>query len=146
MINASKTINRRRFILSLSVIGTAAAIGGAAALKHGAFADGDADGNYQTVGKTSDFRVGDFTRVALSDGANVYVSESGEKPGTYVALSSRCTHKGCEVLWIPNAKKFRCPCHGGVFDATGLNVSGPPPSPLASLKTKVQDGGVLVMA
>ena len=31
-------------------------------------------------------------------------------------FSATCTHLGCQVLWDGEAKKFKCPCHGGVYD------------------------------
>jgi Rieske Fe-S protein len=62
------------------------------------------------------------------------------------ALSATCTHLGCQVHWDTQARHFRCPCHGGVYDATGKVVSGPPPRPLASVDARVdgQDDAVLV--
>jgi menaquinol-cytochrome c reductase iron-sulfur subunit len=62
------------------------------------------------------------------------------------ALSATCTHLGCQVHWDTKASHFRCPCHGGVYDATGKVVSGPPPRPLASVDARVdgQDDAVLV--
>lgn len=46
------------------------------------------------------------------------------------AFSAVCTHLGCLVKWLPNEEVFLCPCHAGRFDANGVNISGPPPSPL----------------
>jgi menaquinol-cytochrome c reductase iron-sulfur subunit len=56
---------------------------------------------------------------------------------TVKALSATCTHLGCQVQWDSAKKKFLCPCHGGVYDATGQVVSGPPPAPLTVLETHV---------
>jgi quinol---cytochrome c reductase iron-sulfur subunit, bacillus type len=62
------------------------------------------------------------------------------------ALSATCTHLGCQVHWDTQAARFRCPCHGGVYDASGRVVSGPPPRPLESIDTRVDgaDDAVLV--
>ena len=60
------------------------------------------------------------------------------------ALSATCTHLGCQVRWDAGATRFRCPCHGGVFDATGQVVEGPPPRPLDRVETRVESGAVLV--
>jgi Rieske Fe-S protein len=35
------------------------------------------------------------------------------------------------------ATRFRCPCHGGVFDAEGNVVEGPPPRPLDRVEVRV---------
>jgi ubiquinol-cytochrome c reductase iron-sulfur subunit len=42
-----------------------------------------------------------------------------------------CTHLGCIPAYKKDSKTFFCACHGGVFDASGMNEPGlPPPSPL----------------
>ena len=64
--------------------------------------------------------------------------------GQVTALDSTCSHLGCRVGWDPQAGEFHCPCHGGVYDATGAVKSGPPPAPLARLAAKVEGGQVLV--
>lgn len=44
-------------------------------------------------------------------------------PDGYVALLSRCSHRGCEVDAEPDG--YECPCHGARFDLTGSRVAGP---------------------
>jgi Rieske Fe-S protein len=53
------------------------------------------------------------------------------------AFSATCTHLGCQVLWDAPAKRFRCPCHGGAYDAEGRVIAGPPPRPLDRLQARV---------
>ena len=60
------------------------------------------------------------------------------------ALSATCTHLGCRVRWDAPSTRFRCPCHGGVFDARGAVVEGPPPRPLDRVEVRVEAGTVLV--
>jgi menaquinol-cytochrome c reductase iron-sulfur subunit len=60
------------------------------------------------------------------------------------ALSATCTHLGCQVRWEADATRFRCPCHGGVFDANGQVLEGPPPRPLDRVETRLESGVVLV--
>ena len=62
------------------------------------------------------------------------------------AMSATCTHLGCQVHWDRAAERFRCPCHGGVYDASGQVLDGPPPRPLDALEARVDpaDGSVLV--
>jgi Rieske Fe-S protein len=105
-----------------------------------------AEAKFVAVGKTSDFKAGQFKKVVLDDGCGLFITRVDGKDGAvkYVALSSKCTHKGCEVLWLGERKQFRCPCHSGLFDSTGKNTGGPPPSPLPSYTTKVEDGQVMV--
>jgi Rieske Fe-S protein len=62
------------------------------------------------------------------------------------AFSATCTHLGCQVLWDGAAHRFRCPCHGGAYDAQGRVIAGPPPRPLDRLEARVEgpDNSVLV--
>lgn len=67
------------------------------------------------------------------------------KDGTTVrALSATCTHLGCRVSWDSAGKEFRCPCHGGRFDAQGRVTSGPPPRGLDSIPTRMDGDRILV--
>jgi nitrite reductase/ring-hydroxylating ferredoxin subunit len=61
------------------------------------------------------------------------------------ALSATCTHLGCQVRWDGKAKQFGCPCHGGLYDAAGRVVEGPPPRPLASIEARIDDAGDAVL-
>jgi Rieske Fe-S protein len=88
-------------------------------------------------------------RVARQDGyaqvvdrRTVFLVRTGESQVT--ALDSTCTHLGCRVSWDSDTKELKCPCHGGVYDRTGAVKSGPPPAPLASIVTRVDDEQVLV--
>jgi Rieske Fe-S protein len=56
---------------------------------------------------------------------------------TVHALSATCTHLGCQVGWDAQAKKFKCPCHGGVYDLTGKVLEGPPPRPLDAIEARL---------
>jgi len=60
------------------------------------------------------------------------------------ALSATCTHLGCQVRWEAESTRFRCPCHGGVFDANGQVLEGPPPRSLDRVETRLEAGAVLV--
>lgn len=53
------------------------------------------------------------------------------------AFSATCTHLGCQVRWQADEKKFRCPCHGGVYGADGRVLAGPPPRGLDRLEARV---------
>ena len=62
------------------------------------------------------------------------------------AFSATCTHLGCQVHWEADEKRFLCPCHGGVYDASGRVIEGPPPRPLDTLEARIEGaaGDVLV--
>ena len=50
--------------------------------------------------------------------------------GSYVAMSSVCTHSNCSDRWSFANNRFTCTCHGSVFDAAGKVLQGPASSPL----------------
>lgn len=58
----------------------------------------------------------------------------------YTVLDATCTHLGCIVHWQEEREQFSCPCHEGFFSRTGEVLGGPPPRPLASVQTKIEEG------
>jgi cytochrome b6-f complex iron-sulfur subunit len=60
------------------------------------------------------------------------------------ALSIICTHLGCIPNWLPNDRKFKCPCHGSGYYFNGINFEGPTPRPLERFRLYVEDGLVTV--
>lgn len=61
-----------------------------------------------------------------------------------LVINPSCTHLGCKVNYQEPKDRFVCPCHGGVFDAVGNNVSGPPPKPLERYASKIDGGKVFI--
>ncbi len=53
-----------------------------------------------------------------------------------------CTHLGCIPAWT--GEIFKCACHGGEFDSSGVNTFGPPPRPMVIPPFKI-DGTKLVL-
>lgn len=41
-----------------------------------------------------------------------------------------CTHLGCIPAYREAKQDFKCACHGGEFDASGIDTLPPPPSPM----------------
>ncbi|MCW3061135.1 MAG: Rieske 2Fe-2S domain-containing protein [Capsulimonas sp.] len=138
MMEINQDVTRRGFLKTLTMAGAAIAV--LPMLPRAAHAAA----GFEKVGAAGDFTVGDFKKVTRADGSSLYVTKKAD--GTFLALSSRCTHKGCEVLWSPGSKSFKCPCHNGQFDAAGNVVSGPPKTALPSPTTKVEGGSVLVQS
>ena len=65
-------------------------------------------------------------------------------PNDFIAVSTRCMHLGCPVRYIDAAKRFVCPCHGGVYDFRGSKIGGPPVRPLDRFYTRVRNGQVQI--
>ena len=64
----------------------------------------------------------------------------------FLVLAANCAHLGCPVEWFQESGLFMCPCHGGVYYATGERASGPPPRglfPCVYRVTRIHDVDVL---
>jgi len=84
-----------------------------------------------------------FADVAVTWFPNSRLWVYSDDKGLY-AISAICTHLGC-IVAAQEQGGFYCPCHGSRFDATGKNVSGPAPKPLAHLELFVSPDGQLVV-
>jgi Rieske Fe-S protein len=80
-----------------------------------------------------------FTQVV--DRTVVYLVRMGDEVR---AMHSTCTHLGCRTSYDRENRNIVCPCHGGIYDAHGRVVAGPPPLPLQQLQTRIEDGQVMV--
>ncbi|MDX5479387.1 MAG: Rieske (2Fe-2S) protein [Cyclobacteriaceae bacterium] len=63
---------------------------------------------------------------------------------SFSALTSVCTHTGCDRNWSLNQNQFICSCHGSRFDLQGNVVNGPATRPLSSFNTKLEDNVLIV--
>lgn len=64
--------------------------------------------------------------------------------GSFVALTSVCTHSGCDRNWTFGNNRFTCTCHGSVFDPSGKVLNGPASSPLQQFTTQVSAGNLVI--
>lgn len=79
----------------------------------------------------------------------VYVRYEGKDEAQrdrFLVLAANCAHLGCPVSWFPQSGLFMCPCHGGVYYATGERASGPPPRGLFRCAWRVRGGALEVQA
>jgi cytochrome b6-f complex iron-sulfur subunit len=94
---------------------------------------------WMAVGAVSDFdtntvypfRNGMFYLVRLKDGG-------------FLALSLKCTHLGCSVVWDENKSQFHCPCHASSFDMYGNVVDPPAPRALDMYPVVIERGQLQV--
>lgn len=156
MHSSGESSDRRRFLARL-ITGIHAAIGGTVGLVLGGATLSplfdNRQENWLNAASLSDLPDGQpvpvTIRVAREDGYNqvvdrrtVFLVKTGESQVT--ALDSTCTHLGCRVSWDSETSELKCPCHGGVYDATGEVKAGPPPGPLLKLSTRIEGDQVLV--
>lgn len=106
------------------------------------------------VGSVDELQVGEPTQLeyvqTVQDGwmtttAHKAVWAVKQPDGRVTVFSPICTHLGCGYRWDDPERKFKCPCHGSVYDATGKVLAGPAPRPLDLLPVKVEDGRLLVI-
>jgi Rieske Fe-S protein len=57
------------------------------------------------------------------------------------ALTSICTHQGCDVSFVSATSGFHCPCHGARFSFDGKVTLGPANAPLDNYKVCVDSSG-----
>ena len=62
----------------------------------------------------------------------------------FLALSSVCTHNGCQIGYDHDNGTLPCPCHGSVFNTTGGVVNGPAETSLKKY-TVTQEGDILTI-
>ncbi len=109
---------------------------------------------WRSVGPVSDFGIGKTVNVTFDDPAPLpWAGVSArtaawlrrESDGSTVAFAINCTHLGCPVRWLEDAKLFLCPCHGGVYYNDGSVAAGPPPKPLYKYQTRIRDGSIEIL-
>ena len=64
--------------------------------------------------------------------------------GQYRAFTAVCTHLGCTVQYRADLREIWCPCHNGMYNLQGRNISGPPPRPLTEYTVHVQGDQIIV--
>ena len=111
--------------------------------------------SWRRVGSLQSFPIGKTIQVALEDPSSVawagqtartaaWLRRNGET--SFTAFAVNCTHLGCPVNWLEDARLFLCPCHGGVYNADGTVAGGPPPHPLLRYDVRVREGEVEILA
>jgi len=92
-----------------------------------------------TCGRQESFSPGSITEFE-DNGFYILCTENLE----LLAISSRCPHLGCSVIWQPEEKQFICPCHASSFDQYGNYENRPVPRPLDIFEITIEDSKVLV--
>jgi Rieske Fe-S protein len=110
--------------------GLAGACGADAAVGPAAFGDAPA-------GNVADIPVGTLRRVGTLP---VFIARDA---GGLYALTSTCTHAGCDVEseGTGNGAILSCPCHGSLFDRNGGVTRGPAPTALVHFAVEVDAAG-----
>lgn len=151
---AEPPLDRRSWLTGMLGAAAAAALG---AIGLGAIAGpalSTARKQWVPVGAIDDLPIGAVTTVPIRyDVKSGIYTERVSVPVLVSRTSSEltcfnatCTHLGCTVRWDGNSSRFRCACHGGVFDRDGKVIAGPPPRPLDRYAFRIDGGQLLVEA
>jgi cytochrome b6-f complex iron-sulfur subunit len=73
------------------------------------------------------FRQGHFYLVRMNDGG-------------FIAVSLKCTHLGCSIIYDEELKEFICPCHSSKFNIQGEVISPPAPRALDFYTVEIING------
>lgn len=111
---------------------------------------------WRTLGPVASFQVGQTVLVNYTDPSPlpwagqtaetaVWVRRNSLKEGDFTVFAVNCTHLGCPVNWLADARIFLCPCHGGVYYSDGTVAAGPPPRPLFQYVNRVGNGELQIL-
>jgi Rieske Fe-S protein len=93
------------------------------------------------VGKVSELPVnqGKIFKFGRKPGILVHTPE-----GEFKAFIAICSHLDCTVQYRSDMKLIWCACHNGKYDTNGVNIAGPPPTPLTALKVNIKGEDIYV--
>lgn len=109
-------------------------------------------GGTVVAGQAADFKVGD---VKIVREGKFYVTRV---PEGFFALYWKCPHLGCTVPWVDQDPampgppgggdlayvdhgRFKCPCHGSIYNRYGQIIQGPAPRPMDRFPVKIDGSG-----
>ncbi len=134
-------MNRRQF-LGLAWGGTLAVLGVELAATLARFVQpvsASGFGSQVRAGLVSDFAPGSVTQIKAG---RFFLYRLDD--GRFLALYQKCTHLGCSVPWVEAENQFHCPCHGSLYDKTGVVLGGPAPRPMDIFPVVVKNNEVWV--
>ncbi len=147
-------ISRREFVALTTaavgaLIGAVIGLPAIAYLLEPALKGGPSKDTWIPLGKLDSFPEGTPTLATFTRSKVNGWEKSTTSYGVYVlrkssteitVYSNICTHLSCHVNWDAGKKEYICPCHDGHFDINGKVVAGPPPRPLDTFETRVENG------
>src|SRR5437764_1482663 len=95
--------------------------------------------NQLNAGPTSKFAVGTATFFLCS---HAYVLRDA---GGIYAMSSACTHEGCDVDFATATHDFECPCHQSTFDFNGTVTMLPATTSLKHFAVSLDGSGNVIV-
>lgn len=108
-------------------------------LRPGKLNELDAGRKLIIAGQVADFKAGDV--FPFRNGQFYLVRYNN---GGFLAISLKCSHLGCSVLWDDSKKVFNCPCHASSFDMYGDVIKPPAPKALEIYPVIIEEGLVKI--
>ncbi len=105
---------------------------------------GVGEDGFVSLGTVTDLDSAGYLASTDFPGGAVIAIRDPENADSVIALSSVCTHNGCNVDW--QASEFVCPCHGSKFSADGEVTNGPAGEALSTYEAMIEGEQVLVKA
>jgi Rieske Fe-S protein len=143
--------SRRKFLKQGGLVVSAVAVTGSAVLAQppgpppGGYGGREHD-PFQAFGKgtidlgaVSSFKLNTVTDKINQAGVLISSTSLG-----LIALSSHCTHEGCDVNWQSEGKTLQCPCHRAEFSSDGDVLRRPAREPLPRYPLTVKNGHLMV--
>lgn len=138
-MTTSPTVSRRGVVLGAGVAAAAVAVAGCAT--YGDAPSAPAPGTAEPGARADPLAAAADVPV----GGGVIVGDTvitQPTPGSYVGLSTTCTHAGCKVTEIRDGA-IDCVCHGSRFALDGTVLAGPAKKPLAAKPVRVEGGSIV---
>lgn len=82
-------------------------------------------------GTVTPFRRGHFFLIRMKDGG-------------FLAMSLKCSHLGCSIIWDEKVNEFVCPCHSSKFSIAGDVINPPAPRALDIYEIQLTDGKLFI--
>ena len=99
----------------------------------------DSEGKLFEAGLPKEFPLGSVTPFRRGHFFLVRMNEGG-----FLAMSLKCSHLGCSIIWDENKNEFVCPCHSSKFTVTGDVIKPPAPRALDIYKIDVTKGKLFI--
>jgi cytochrome b6-f complex iron-sulfur subunit len=120
-------VSRREFVQQLEVIGVACllptVLASCASVR---YAKAVTENDRLVVPRTELSAAGTALVESPDDQLPVFLRRVNDSE--FIALSTKCTHRGCQVE--STGTQLVCPCHGSEFSLTGERTKGPAEKPL----------------
>lgn len=100
------------------------------------------DDGLQSIVKTGQVESFPLNSITAFISGRFYLARLND--GGFIALSRKCTHLGCTVLWVSKENKFVCPCHSSEFDIRGEVLDPPASRALDAYRVSIENNVVNV--